>query len=171
MTTLKQDERVAIARLHALLELLPSALDKELASSGLTAFEFTLLEALAEAPNHRLRLTALASKTNATLPRLSRVVTGLEGKGLIARMPCAEDGRATNAVMTGRGLGAHDVAAPVYADAVRRLVLDALSARPGGVAQLADVSLAVLDALDPAGKLAVTAEGRECAADPVSATA
>ncbi|MFC7765360.1 hypothetical protein [Leucobacter soli] len=61
-------ERVAIARLHALLELLPAALDKRLGAAGVTAFEYTLLETLSEAERTRMRLSALAAKTNASLP-------------------------------------------------------------------------------------------------------
>ena len=85
MTSLSQPERVAVARLQALLELLPTALDRQLQSAGVTAFEYTLLEALAESEYRRLRLSALAARTNATLARLSRVVTSLERKGLRAQ--------------------------------------------------------------------------------------
>ena len=63
MDELRYDERVAIARLRALLELLPTALDRRLAATGLTSFEFTLLEALHEAEAGRLRLSALAWKS------------------------------------------------------------------------------------------------------------
>ncbi|MBO1751341.1 MarR family transcriptional regulator [Actinotalea sp. BY-33] len=166
MTELRQDERVAVARLHALLELLPTALDRQLAATGLTSFEFTLLEALHEADAGRLRLSALASRTNATLPRLSRVVTGLERKGLVARMACEVDGRATNAVLTEAGGRAYRDGRPVYDDAVRRMVLDGLDEE--GVGRLADLAYAVLTKLDPDRRLAVTNEGPEapCSADP-----
>jgi len=160
---LAHDERVAVARLHALLELLPTALDKQLQEVGLTAFEFTLLEALHEADDSRLRLSALASRTNATLPRLSRVVTGLERKGLVVRAACDGDGRATNAVLTDEGEAAYARARGVYAAAVRTMILDGLD--PDGVTQLADLSYAILARLDPDAKLAITAEGA-CAADP-----
>lgn len=156
---------MAIGRLHALLELLPTALDKELAGAGLTAFEFTLLEALTEAPSHRLRLSALAARTNATLPRLSRVVTGLERKGLVKRAPCPEDGRATNAVLTRLGARAHAASEPLYASAVRRLILEGLDSE--GVNWLSTLTLAILEKLDPDGRLKVTESGRECAADPL----
>lgn len=165
MADLQYDERVAIARLHALLELLPTALDKELAAAGLTSFEFTLIEALHEADGHRLRLSALASRTNATLARLSRVVTGLERKKLVVRMPCAEDGRATNAVLTDAGETAYEQSRPLYADAVRRMILDGLD--DDGVDQLASLSYAILAKLDPDRRLTVTVAGdASCAADP-----
>lgn len=160
---LQYEERVAVARLHALLELLPTALDKQMHRAGLTSFEFTLLEALAESGEGVLRLSALASRTNATLPRLSRVVTGLERKGLVRRAPCAEDARATNAVLTDEGRRVHAAAVPLYAQAVSTMVLDGLD--DGDVGELARLALAVLTRLDPDRRLAVTAAD-DCPADP-----
>lgn len=165
MTELRHDERQAIARLRALLELLPTALDRRLAATGLTSFEFTLLEALHESELGRLRLSALASRTNATLARLSRVVTGLERKGLVMRAACEEDGRATNAVLTDAGALSYLESRPLYEDAVRRVILDGLDA--DGVTRLAELSYAILDRLDPDRRLSVTAE---CAADPATGT-
>ncbi|WP_255888433.1 MarR family winged helix-turn-helix transcriptional regulator [Nocardioides astragali] len=40
-------------------------------------------------------MATLAQRTNATLPRLSHVVRRLEDRGLVKRVPCPEDGRAT----------------------------------------------------------------------------
>lgn len=168
---LTHDERVAVARLRALLELLPAALDRQLADGGLTAFEFTLLEALHEADLGRLRLTALASRTNASLPRLSRVVTGLEKKGLVTRAACEADGRATNALLTDAGERAYAASRPDYDRAVRDMILGNLDR--DAVTHLADISYAILSTLDPDRRLAVTVEGAvsdddapECAADP-----
>ncbi|GAA1078223.1 MarR family winged helix-turn-helix transcriptional regulator [Nocardiopsis metallicus] len=159
-STLRHEERIALARLHALLELLPTALDKELSPAGLTSFEFTLLEALSEAEEQRLRLSALASRTNATLPRLSRVVTGLERKGLVRKAPCPEDGRATNARLTEEGLGVYRSSRARYDSAVRRMILDGLDER--GVAQLTELTYAILTKLDPdAPKRIIGGEGSE----------
>jgi DNA-binding MarR family transcriptional regulator len=168
MTSLSQPERVAVARLQALLELLPTALDRQLQSAGVTAFEYTLLEALAESETKRLRLSALASRTNATLARLSRVVTSLERKGFVERVPCPADARATNAVLTPAGERAYAYSRDLHADVVRALVLDALA--PADLDDLSRVTLAILTKLDPEGRLTVTAE-RVCAADPVASAA
>jgi DNA-binding MarR family transcriptional regulator len=166
MEALTHDERVAVARLRALVELLPTALDRQLAATGITSFEFTLLEALHAADLGRLRLTALASRTNATLPRLSRVVTGLERKGLVVRSACEEDGRATNAVITDAGGRVYNESRPLYERAVRDMILDTL---PGdGLVHLADISYSILSTLDPERRLAATADDldRSCDADP-----
>lgn len=161
-TPLTHPERVAVARLHALLELLPTALDKRLQKGGVTAFEHTLLDALAEHEHQRMRLSALARKTNATLPRISRVATSLERRGLIERTPCPEDGRATNATLTELGAETHEKSRVLYADAVRELVLEGLGQLPGdGVAQLTDLTFAVLTSLDTERP-----QTQSCAADP-----
>jgi DNA-binding MarR family transcriptional regulator len=165
---LTQPERVAVARLQAMLELLPTALDRELAPVGLTSFEFSLLEALAEAEGNRLRLSALATRTNATLARLSRVVTSLERKGLVVRAACPADARATNAVLTDAGAHAYRRSRLLHADAVRSLVLDGLDG--GDVEELSRLTLAVLTRLDPQAKFGVTAAGQSCGADPADAS-
>ena len=91
---LDEAEREAWLRLVAVVELLPGVLDAQLrAEAGLTHFEYFVLAMLSEAPERTLRMTALAQRTNATLPRLSHVVIRLEDRGLVDRFPCPEDGR------------------------------------------------------------------------------
>lgn len=169
-TPLSHPERVAVARLHAMLELLPTALDKRLGAVGVTAFEHTLLDALAQNDAQRMRMSELARKTNATLPRLSRVASSLERRGLIARVPCSEDGRATNAVLTERGVEVHEQSQLAYAAAVRELILTGLGRLPGdGVALLSDLSYAILTSLDtehPRSAVLAGTPGLECPADP-----
>ena len=76
---LDADERAAWLRLVAVVELLPGVLDAQLRrDAGLTHFEYFVLAMLSEAPERTLRMTALAHRTNATLPRLSHVVQRLE---------------------------------------------------------------------------------------------
>ncbi|MBS1907013.1 MAG: winged helix-turn-helix transcriptional regulator [Actinobacteria bacterium] len=152
---LTEDELTAWVRFTAVLELLPAALDTQLnADAGLTHFEYFCLAMLSEAPDRVLRTSALAARTNATLPRLSRVVTQLERRGLASRAPCPEDGRATNVSLTDAGWDTMVRAAPGHVDAVRRLVLDALE--PDQVRQLSDISAALLSRLDPDGRMLVT---------------
>ena len=129
------DELAAWVRLVAVLELLPGVLDAQLRrDAGLTHFEYFVLAMLSEAPERTLRMTALAHRTNATLPRLSHVVRRLEERGLVERFPCPEDGRATNARLTDEGWTAIRAAAPGHVETVRRNVIDALT--PEQVGQL-----------------------------------
>src|SRR6476659_9799287 len=125
---LSDDERAAWVRLAAVLELLPGVLDSQLRrDADLTHFEYFLLAMLSEAPERTLRMTALAQRTNATLPRLSHVVRRLEDRGLVRRFPCPDDGRATNARLTDEGWAAVVAAAPGHVANVRSNVIDALS--------------------------------------------
>lgn len=149
---LEEDERAAWLRLVAVTELLPGILDAQLRrESGLTHFEYYVLAMLSEAPDRTLRMTALAQRTNATLPRLSHVVQRLEARGLVERFPCPEDGRATNARLTEQGWAAVVEAAPGHVAAVRHHVLDALT--PEQVDQLTRIGDALLTRLDPDGRM------------------
>jgi DNA-binding MarR family transcriptional regulator len=145
-------EREAWVRFAAVLELLPAALDTQLVrDEKLTHFEYFTLAMLSEAPGRTLRMTALAARTNATLPRLSRVVSRLEARGYVLRKPCPEDGRATNATLTESGWGKVVRAAPGHVATVRGYVIDALS--PDQVAQLSEICQQLLVKLDPAGRV------------------
>jgi len=162
MTTrwLTEDERGAWTRLVAILELLPAALDAQLRrDAGLTHFEYFVLAMLSEADDRTLRMTTLAQRTNATLPRLSHVVRRLEERNLVLRAPCPEDRRATNARLSTEGRDVVVAAAPGHVAAVRDLVVDALSTQQ--VAQLRDIGDAMLPRLDPHGRM--TALYRESA--------
>ncbi|TYL52754.1 MarR family winged helix-turn-helix transcriptional regulator [Agromyces mariniharenae] len=152
---LNTEESAAWVRLIALAELLPGALDAQLLrDAGLTHFEYVALMSLADAPNRTMRMTELASRTNATLPRLSHVARRLEERGLIERFPCPEDRRATNATITRAGLDLLASAAPGHVDTVRANVLDALS--PEQLEQLYQIAGAVLTRLDPDERLTAT---------------
>jgi DNA-binding MarR family transcriptional regulator len=154
---LDEAEREAWLRLIAVVELLPGVLDAQLrASAGLSHFEYFVLAMLSEAPERTLRMTALAQRTSATLPRLSHVVRRLEERGLVERFPCPEDGRATNARLTGAGWDAVVGAAPGHVSAVRRSVVDPLTREQ--VTQLRDIGDALLTRLDPDGRMTALSE-------------
>ena len=78
-------------RLKAVMELLPAALDSQLRrSADLTYFEYYVLAMLSEADERTLRMSALAARTNATLPRLSHVVRKMADRSLVDRSPDPE---------------------------------------------------------------------------------
>ena len=147
---LTEDERVAWVRLAAVVELLPNILDSQLRrDADLSHFEYFVLAMLSEAPGRTLRMTSLASRTSATLPRLSHVVRRLEDRGLVRRFPCPEDGRATNAQLTEAGWQKVQDSAPGHVATVRSQVIDALDAEQ--VQQLTDITEAILGRIDPDG--------------------
>ena len=136
-------ERSAWVHLAAVVELLPGVLDSQLRrDSGLTHFEYWVLAMLSETPERTLRMSALAGRTSATLPRLSHVVSRLEERGLVERLPCPEDRRAVNARLTEAGWEVVVAAAPGHVDAVREHVIDACP--PDQLDRLAEITAAIL---------------------------
>ena len=151
---LNDDELAAWVRLVAVVELLPGVLDGQLRrDADLTNFDYYVLAMLSEAPSRTLRMTELAARTNATLPRLSHVVRRLEDRGLVERAPCPWDGRATNARLTEVGWQKLQETAPGHVATVREHVIDALS--PEQIGQLTEIAEALLRKLDPDGNLAM----------------
>jgi DNA-binding MarR family transcriptional regulator len=149
---LSDDEMTAWVRLAAVLELLPGVLDSHLRrEANLTQFEYYVLAILSEAPERTLRMTALAARTNSTLPRLSHVVKRLTDRELVDRFPCPGDGRATNVRLTEQGWTKLVAAAPGHVAQVRMHVFDALTTEQ--VSQLAVIAGALLTRLDPDGSV------------------
>lgn len=143
---LDDDEQRAWRRLAAVVLKLPTELERQLQrDAGMSHFEYWVMALLSEAPDHTLRLSHLAGQANASLSRLSHVVTRLEDRGWVRRAPCPEDARATLGVLTDEGLAKVQEAAPGHVDAVRRLVFDQLDA--DDVADLERVCGAIADRL------------------------
>jgi len=141
-------------KLVAVVEILPGILDSQLQHDAeLTHFEYFTLAMLSEAPERTLRMTSLASATNSTLPRLSHVVSRLEKRGYIARRPCEEDRRATNATLTDDGWAKVVDTAPGHVDTVRENVIAPLSAED--VAGLDRAMSAILRTIDPENRFRV----------------
>lgn len=144
---LSAPELAAWTRLASILELLPSALDTQLRhDAALTHFEYRVLSMLSESENRTLRMTYLAQLTNASLPRLSHVVSRLEARGHVERNPCGDDRRATNATLTEDGWKKVVASAPGHVRTVHSLVLEGLS--PEQVAQLTEITSEILSRLD-----------------------
>ncbi len=122
-----------------LLMMLPAALESDLRrTADLTMFDYLVLASLSEAPKRTLQMSALATRANASLSRLSHVVTRLEKRGWITREVCGRDARATNAVLTRSGWEKVVATAPQHAQAVRDLVVSALS--PSQFQQLGSIA-------------------------------
>ncbi|MBF6439046.1 MarR family transcriptional regulator [Nocardia cyriacigeorgica] len=134
-------EQRAWRAIVALMTRLPGTLDTQLQrEAGLTHFEFWVLSLLSEEPGHQLQMSELAHRANASLSRLSHVVSKLERMGWAERTVTAGR-RGVQAVLTDDGYTKVVEAAPGYLDAIRSLVFDGLDA--GQISTLADLGEAM----------------------------
>jgi len=107
---------------------LPVVLHRQLRrDSGLSLQDFDVLVQLTDTPEGRVRVLPLADALGWERSRLSHHVKRMEGRGLVEREECADDGRGAFVVLTDKGLAAIEQAAPDHARTVRRLVFDPLS--------------------------------------------
>ena len=88
--------------------------------ASLTHFEYLVLAKHAlRGPQSHPQMSALAQRTNATLPRLSHVVRRLGDRGFVDRTRNGTDARATNAHLTEAGLAHLVDSAPGHVEIVR----------------------------------------------------
>ncbi|WP_227982927.1 MarR family winged helix-turn-helix transcriptional regulator [Nocardia spumae] len=143
---LNPTEQRAWRTLVALTTRLPAAMDTQLQrEAGMTHFEYFLMALLSEEPGHRLQLNELANKANASLSRLSHVVTKLERLGW-ARREVVRGRRGACAVLTDAGYERVRHATPAYLEGVRGLVFDGIDDRQ--VEQLLSLGEALVRQLD-----------------------
>ncbi|EWT00506.1 MarR family transcriptional regulator [Intrasporangium oryzae NRRL B-24470] len=107
----------AVLRVHA--AVVPS-LERALAAIGLPISWYDVLLVLNAAPDRRLRMTELGEQATLSRERVSRVVTDLEGAGLVERRPNPDDRRSSYAVITPEGRRRLRAAAPTYLRAIER---------------------------------------------------
>jgi MarR family 2-MHQ and catechol resistance regulon transcriptional repressor len=84
------------------------------ADSGLSRQSFDVLVRLARTPEHRLRMSELASQTSLTPSGLTRSVDRLEESGMVSRESCPDDRRGAFAVLSERGRAVMDDAIPLH---------------------------------------------------------
>jgi DNA-binding MarR family transcriptional regulator len=97
------------------------AIEDDLARAGSIDLSwYDVLLELNGAPDRRLRMQDLASRTVLSRSRVSRLVDELVDRGLVERLPDPTDGRASFAHLTAAGREALRAAAPVYLDGIER---------------------------------------------------
>jgi DNA-binding MarR family transcriptional regulator len=125
---LDDDELRAWLRLAGVMLKLSPALDSQLQrDSDLTHFDYLCLAMLSESDERRLAMSELAGRTNASLSRLSHVVSKLERRGWVARAPSPQSRRVTLVDLTEDGGKVLVAAAPGHVETVRSLVFEGLS--------------------------------------------
>jgi DNA-binding MarR family transcriptional regulator len=97
------------------------------ADHGLSLSDFTVLNALSNAPQDRAQLNVLATTIGWERSRLSHHLQRMARRGLVERRPSDTDGRATDVVLTDGGWDALRAAAPSHAEWVKSLVFSDLT--------------------------------------------
>lgn len=99
-------------------------LDAELvAEHGLTSRDYEVLLYLAQAPEHKLPMSALAERTMLTRSGITRLIDGLVANGLIERVACSRDARISYASLTQVGYTKLRQAGCTHVAGIRRLFL------------------------------------------------
>jgi DNA-binding MarR family transcriptional regulator len=137
-----EEERAwrAYRRMRTLLDL---QIARDLArDSHLSESDYDVLSTLTEKPDRNWRASELAAQLLWSTSRLAHHLGRMEGRGLIARGECAEDGRGATVTLTGAGWAALQAAAPEHVASVRRHFIDLLT--PSEVQAVAAVAGKVL---------------------------
>ncbi|MDO5499033.1 MAG: MarR family transcriptional regulator [Propionibacteriaceae bacterium] len=126
---------------------LMAALNRQLqADHDLSLQDFEVLVHLSEAPEERLRLSALAERLRWEQSRLSHHLTRMTKRDLVRREPCPDDARGSFACLTETGRGRLEAAAPSHAATVRALLFAPLSSdQLEAFARVTRTTLATLD--------------------------
>ncbi|HUR24079.1 MAG TPA: MarR family transcriptional regulator [Acidimicrobiales bacterium] len=132
------------------LQFMQMRLNARLASdltkvSDLTYPEYTVLVALTDRPDDRMRLFELAATLGWEKSRVSHQIARMAERGLVAKDKCSDDRRGSFVVATGQGRAAIEAAAPHHVETVRRLFVDRLT--PAELDALGRVAQKVLDAM------------------------
>lgn len=138
------------------LQFMGMRLDARLASelaavSDLSYPDYTVLVALTDRPEGRMRLFELAATLGWEKSRVSHQIARMVDRGLVAKEKCDDDRRGAFVVATDRGLAAIEAAAPHHVETVRHLFVDPLT--PAELDALGHIAQKVLDAMagDDAG--------------------
>jgi len=123
--------------------------------AGLPTAYYEILVRLSEAPDHRLRMSDLAERSQSSRSRLSHAVARLEEQGWVRRESCPTDRRGAIAVLTDEGYAALEAAAPAHVESVRTHLFDALS--PEQLEALRDISTTILAHLAEIGVVCASA--------------
>jgi DNA-binding MarR family transcriptional regulator len=118
---------------------------------GLSLGDYTVMNALSNAPGRRLQLTSLATTIGWERSRLSHHLQRMTTRGLVERMRSTADGRATDAMLTAEGWETLSAAAPKHVEWVRTLFFAGITAEQE--AQLADILGTVYDNILAEGTL------------------
>jgi DNA-binding MarR family transcriptional regulator len=115
-------------------------------TSGLSLTDYDVLVHLTDVPDGRLRAFELGERLQWDKSRVSKQVSRLAARRLVAKEECETDRRGAYVVLTTTGRQAIEAAAPAHVELVHRLVFDTLT--PGQIREWAAISTAILRQLE-----------------------
>ena len=144
---LTEDELASWFPLAGVMLKLNPALDSQLQrDSDMTHFDYLCLAMLSEESEWTMTMSALAARTNASLSRLSHVITKLERRGWVCRSRSDVSRRVTMVRMTEEGYAVLVAAAPGHVETVKSLIYDGLE--PEDVAHLRKLMSHILERIE-----------------------
>ena len=147
---LTEDELASWFPLAGVMLKLGPALDSQLQRDfDLSFFDYLCLAMLSEEPDRTLAMSNLAARTNASLSRLSHVITKLEKRGWVCRSRSDISRRVTLVRLTDEGYAVLESAAPSHVETVRSLIYDGLTA--DDVANLHKLNTHILERIESSG--------------------
>ena len=111
--------------LHA-SRLLEAVMDRDL-DHGLQLTEYEILAVLSEAPERRLRMSAIAERVMRSRTWLTHMAGRLEKRGWVRREACVGDRRGVQLLLTDAGQAAVVEMAPTHVRSVRANFVDLLT--------------------------------------------
>lgn len=131
----RRDDDALASEWHQLMgryQRLMCALDRELgAAHDLSASEFEVLQQLDQAEDCSLRMAVLAESAHLSQSALSRLVSRLEGDGLVERRSCEQDRRSLFVALTPDGRRRYADARPTQRRVLREEGSDCLPVHTG----------------------------------------
>lgn len=125
---LTDEEQRMWRRYRDVNQLLDLAIERQLQrDAAMSQSDYSVLVSLSEAEGGGLRARDLGAALGWDRSRVSHQVRRMEGRGLVAKNECAEDGRGTIVSLTETGAEAIGSVAPKHVDKVRELFVDVMS--------------------------------------------
>lgn len=125
---LNSDEQRMWRRYRDVNQLLELAIERQLQrDASMSQSDYSVLVSLSEADGRGLRARDLGSALGWDRSRVSHQVRRMEGRGLVAKGECAEDGRGTIVTLTEEGAEAIARVAPKHVEKVRELFVDVVT--------------------------------------------
>ncbi|MFC4756243.1 MarR family winged helix-turn-helix transcriptional regulator [Dietzia aurantiaca] len=125
---LNDEEQRMWRRYRDMNQLLDLAVERQLQrDAAMSQSDYAVLVSLSESERGGLRARDLGAALGWDRSRVSHQVRRMEGRGLVAKNECAEDGRGTIVTLTEQGAEAIGSVAPKHVEKVRELFVDVIS--------------------------------------------